>query len=258
MIPDAFYVPDGDRFRGTEHTRGPWSADHQHGGPPSALLARAFEHLVADAGMEVVRVTVDLLSPVPIAPLQITAAITRASRKVQRLDGTLAADGKIVCRATGLAIQVAHTEDTNPPEPLDLPVPEASTPFVFPFFPKGVSYAAAVEQRLARGVWGKGDAALWMRTRIPLIPRETPSPLQRVMIAADSGSGVAVVVDAMQSTFINADVDVALHRPPAGDWVCVDARTTLGAHGIGLTTSRLLDERGAIGLAHQSLVITPR
>ena len=258
MIPDAFYVPDGDRFRGTEHTRGPWSADHQHGGPPSALLARAFEHLVVDAEMEVVRVTVDLLSPVPIGTLAVSAAVTRAGRKVQRLDGTLESDGKIVARASGLAIQRADTAVESPPEPLDLPAPGISAPFVFPFFPDGVSYAAAVEQRLARGVWGKGDAALWMRSRIPLIVGETLSPLQRVMLVADSGSGVAVVVDALKTTFINADVDVALHRPPAGEWVCVDARTTLGAHGIGLTTSRLFDERGAIGVAHQSLVINQR
>ena len=42
-LPEAFYLPEGDRFRATEATRGPWSEEHQHGGPPSALLARALE-----------------------------------------------------------------------------------------------------------------------------------------------------------------------------------------------------------------------
>ena len=42
-MTDAFYVTDGDDFVATAHTRGPWSPKHQHGGPPSALLARAIE-----------------------------------------------------------------------------------------------------------------------------------------------------------------------------------------------------------------------
>src|SRR5207237_67687 len=37
-VTDAFYIPDGDDFVATVHTRGPWSPKHQHGGPPSALL----------------------------------------------------------------------------------------------------------------------------------------------------------------------------------------------------------------------------
>jgi hypothetical protein len=129
---------------------------------------------------------------------------------------------------------------------------------VFPFFRGGPGYAAAVEQRLARGVWGKGDASLWIRTRMPLLPGETPSPLQRVMIAADSGNGIAVVVDSKAWTFVNADLNVAIQRPPDGEWVCVDAHTTVDADGVGLTVARLLDERGVIGLAHQSLLIDRR
>jgi hypothetical protein len=255
---DAYFVPDGDRFIATEHTRGPWSKGHQHGGPPAALLARAFEHLVAPAGMAVVRTTVELLSPVPIAALEVTASISRAGRKVQRLDGTLASGGRVVCRATALATRVTDLTLASPVRSLELAGPTDSAPFVFPFFRGGLEYAAAVETRLARGVWGEGSAALWIRTRIPLLPGEAPSPLQRTLIAADSGNGVAIVLDRGSWTFVNADLTVALHRMPAGEWVCVDAHTTAEPSGIGLTQTRLLDEHGPIGVALQSLVIEPR
>ena len=66
------------------------------------------------------------------------------------------------------------------------------------------------------------------------------------------------VVDPKQWTFVNADVAVALHRPPTGEWVCVDARTVIQPSGIGLTTSRLLDDTGVIGTVTQSLVIDAR
>ena len=41
--PAAFFELEGDRFGPTVLTRGPWRPEHQHGGPPSALVARAIE-----------------------------------------------------------------------------------------------------------------------------------------------------------------------------------------------------------------------
>ena len=41
--PLAFFELDGDQFRPTVLTRGPWRPEHQHGGPPAALMARAIE-----------------------------------------------------------------------------------------------------------------------------------------------------------------------------------------------------------------------
>lgn len=258
VIPDAFFVPDGDRFIATDHTRGPWSSEHQHGGPPAALLARGFERLVAPAGMAVVRTTVEFVSPVPIAALEVAASVTRAGRKVQRLAGTIESGRRVVCRATALATRVTDLPMPAPARDLDIPGPADSPPFLFSFFRGGLGYAAAVEARLARGVWGKGSASLWIRTRMPLLPGEAPSGLQRTLIAADSGNGVAVVLDPARWTFMNADLTVAIHRCPAGEWVCVDADTIAEPTGTGLTVTRLLDEHGPIGVALQNLVIERR
>lgn len=257
-IPRAYFVADGERFVATEHTRGPWSDRHQHGGPPAALLVRAIEQALAGSGMAVTRITIDLLSPVPIATVDVEASVTRAGRTVQRLDATLASDGRLIARATALAIRATALELPSPADSLDVPAPAESAPFIFPFFKSGLGYAVAVETRLARGVWGKGAATLWIRTRVPLVAGETPSPLQRVLIAADSGNGIAVVLDTTRWTFVNADLTVALRRPPDGEWIGIDADTTVEPSGIGLTVTRLLDTRGAIGIAHQSLVVEPR
>jgi hypothetical protein len=42
-MPEAFFHRDGDRYVPTELTRGPWSAEAQHGGPPAALLGTVLE-----------------------------------------------------------------------------------------------------------------------------------------------------------------------------------------------------------------------
>jgi len=38
-------------YRSTMLTRGPWHPEHQHAGPPIALVCRAFERFAAGQGM---------------------------------------------------------------------------------------------------------------------------------------------------------------------------------------------------------------
>jgi hypothetical protein len=115
-----------------------------------------------------------------------------------------------------------------------------------------------VETRIARGRWGQGPVAAWMRSRVPLVAGETPSPLQRLLLVADSASGVAVVLDYARYTFVNADLTVALHRLPEGDWICLDASTVAEAHGVGLTRARLWDAQGPLGVSLQCCLLEPR
>ena len=112
--------------------------------------------------------------------------------------------------------------------------------------------------RLARGTPGAGAVAMWMRMRIALVKDETPSALQRVVVAADSGNGISACLDPVHYTFINPDLTVYLHRPPQGEWICLDAYTQVQAEGVGLADTRLYDVGGAIGRSDQSLIIQAR
>jgi hypothetical protein len=94
--------------------------------------------------------------------------------------------------------------------------------------------------------------------RTPLVAGEEPSPLQRVMVAADSGNGVSATLDWSRFLFINVDLTVHLHRMPATDWVCLDAVTIPEPNGLGLSDTALYDERGSIGRALQTLLVRER
>ncbi|MDN2499211.1 thioesterase family protein, partial [Nocardia nova] len=75
---EAFYRPDPSDpalFHSTELTRGPWSPDAQHAGPPSALLGHVIECCEPRPGFRVGRVAVEILGPVPIAPLRAEARV---------------------------------------------------------------------------------------------------------------------------------------------------------------------------------------
>jgi hypothetical protein len=162
-------------------------------------------------------------------------------------------------RATALRIRTAE---------LDLPggltpgprLAGPETGRTVPFFPTGqdVGYHTARESRFLAGSWLEpGPATVWMRMRHPLVPGETPSPLCRVLVAADSGNGVSAALDYQHWRFINPDLTVYLRRLPAGDWVALEATTTATA-GIGLADTTLHDEQGPIGRSAQALFVDRR
>ena len=255
----AFFTADGDRFVPSASARGPWSARHQHGGPPAALLTRAFVSQ-AGAGVQIARLTFDFLRPVPLSPLTLSTRIIRAGAKVQRLAGSvLDEDGVAVIEASCLAMRVAPGSVAVPSDtPTPPPPPGESAPWELPLMSGEHGYHRAMEWRIAKGKWRQEPTAVWLRPRVPLVAGETPTPLECLVTAADSASGVAVVVDPAAATFVNGDLTIALHREPAGEWICLDAATTGERHGIGLTRARLWDTRGLVGRSLQTLLIEPR
>lgn len=256
-------MPEGLAFTATELTRGPWDPGNQHAGPPAALLARAIERCEPREAAQVARVTVEILRPAPIAPLRATAFVQRPGRSVELLAGSLslASDGTELMRATAWRIRTTEVELPPPAEPPDSPPPGPERGESKPFFPTGadVGYHTAMDYRFVRGAFREpGPAMVWIRMRQALVAGEEPTPLQRVLVAADSGNGVSAALDWRRFLFINTDLTVHLARPPAGEWVGLDAVTTPLPSGVGLTDTALWDERGRIGRAAQTLLVAPR
>lgn len=256
----AFYAPDGDGFVASELTRGPWDERSQHAGPPCALLGRALDRAGGLESGQLARVTYEILRPVPIARLTTTAAVLRPGRSVELVEGALCHDGEPVIRARAWRIRTTAVEIDRPaPEPAAIPGPESAAVQDFFPVPWDVGYHTAMEVRFVEGGFVEpGPARAWMRMRQPLVEGEEPAPLDRVLVAADSGNGVSAPLDYRRYIFINTDLTVNLRRLPAGEWVCLDAVTYPEPSGIGLSDSALHDERGMIGRATQALLVAER
>ncbi len=260
-MSSAFYVPEGGHFVSSELTRGPWDPEAQHAGPPAALIGRALEDATTE-GWFFGRVTFEILRPVPIAPLRVEVEVLRPGRSVELLGATLFdGAGEPLIRATAwrLAERPVELPAGLPAAGAPLPGPEAGEPK--PFFETGqsVGYHAAMEYRFVEGGFRElGPATVWMRMRQPLVEGEQPSPLQRLLTAADSGNGVSSTLDHAEFIFINVDLSVHLYRLPVGEWVGIEAITLPEPNGIGLADSTLHDERGPIGRALQTLLVRQR
>lgn len=264
MTTAAFFVPDGyDRsgdacFVATEHTISPWGREVQHGGPPSALLGRALEQMPSNGARTIARVSVDLWGPVPVGPLSVATEVTRPGRTVELVRATLRADERVVAVASAWRFPEA-TLPVRTPETMQMPPgPEEGHPQPRPESWHG-GYLDAVEWRWIHGaVMAPGPAAVWMRPRVPLLPGEDLSPMQRLLVCADSASGASAALDPAEWAFMNTEITVHVVRPPVGDWVCVDAETTLAGGTAGMASARLLDRDGLVGRSAQALLVTPR
>lgn len=260
----AYIAVDSQRFRAGELTRGPWHPDHQHAGPPCALVCRAIERKAAEAGLgHLGRLTANLLRPVTLGELQVEVTTEYVGRSAGHYAARLLADGKEVGRFTALMQRSDElpvpASTTGHPLPQAPRTPADSEPRSMPFKrPDRVGYADLVENRVASGRLFDGPSAVWFRLRHPLVAGEQPSPYQRIAVAADSGNGISAVLPFEDWLFLNCDLTINLIRAPLGEWICLDARTLLGGNGCGLAESALYDETGLVGRATQSLAIKRR
>lgn len=263
-MPEAAFTALGNnRYQASSLTRGPWHAQQQHAGPPIALVAYALEAAAEPHGLlHMARLTANLLRPVPIADIEVLVQEDYVGRNAGHFSAVALAGGKELIRATALF----QREDKvaipaglpGHPLPLAPKPPMHAIAQRMQFAHSQIGYPDLVETRVAAGRMFGGPSAVWFRFRHPLVAGQTPSPYQRVAVAADSGNGISAILDLSTHLFVNSDLTINLLRRPVGEWICLDARTHLSSHGGGLAESALYDEVGLIGRATQSLFVRNR
>src|SRR5438309_52204 len=174
----AIFTRDGGAFVPSDLAQGPWDPDAQHGGPVAALLARAVEQHEHETGLMVVRMTVELLRPVPLAPLTVTTETQRPGKRVQWIEARLqiASTGVEVARARALRgrlnpfeLPSSAADSDSRPAP-----PETGDVMNDTLWP---GFARAMERRpvAGRAFPELGPATVWLRLRNPLVAGEEPS-----------------------------------------------------------------------------------
>ena len=256
---EPIFGVDGNNVVTSPDAAGPWDPRMQHGSAPAALVVWAAEKLPTPVPMQIARVTIDLMRPVPVAPLTILTEILREGRKIQLSAVRLLADGVVVVAATVLKIKTQAL--ALPPEIADLPIelPGPDQSMVEPANFASSPFTKCISMRAARGRFGMiGPAAIWFRVDQPLVAGSAVSQAMRAVVAADFSNGTSPAVDFREWTFINADLTVSFARQPVGEWILVDGESWIGPDGAGLAMSRLADSNGYFGRAVQSLVIEKR
>jgi hypothetical protein len=251
----AIFRVDGADVVTSPDAAGPWDPNMQHGGAPASLVVWAAERIPTAVPMQVARVTIDLMRPVPIAPLTLETEVLRQGRKIQLCAVRLFANGTLTVGATVLKIKKQAQPlpgDVIEP-PLDVAAPEQSR-----VEPQNSPFGLGMTIRAARGRFGgPGPGAIWYRAERPLI---AGSPISQAMraVAASDFCNASSALDFRQWIFLNADLTVSMAREPVGEWILLDAVSWIGPDGAGLAMARLADMRGYFGRCAQSLVVEKR
>lgn len=264
--PTALFRFEGDHYDPTELTRSGWAVDVQHGGPPAGLLAHALESVPVEPDMRLVRLTIDLMRRVPIAPLTATTEVVRSGRRIQVLNASLTAGGIEVARATGLRIRTTSLDLPYLPSPDSpaMPSPARTAPVDPPLWETGGPdllwfHRHGVEIRtVGNSFWSPGRGLSWLRLRVPVVEGVALTPLTRVAALSDVGNGNARLLDPEEWQFVNPDITVALHRDAEGEWIGMDSSAHQHPAGIGMADTLLFDEQGAVGRVIQTQLIEPR
>jgi hypothetical protein len=255
------------RVRSSVSTTGPWAEGLQHAGPPSALLTRLVRRLGGLPQRALpARLTFDILGPVPVADLVLTATTARAGRRVALAQASLApaADPSRPVMALQ-AWLVRQVPDTEPipllPETPSSPAPARPAPWRPMARPEGwhAGYLDAIDWHWVSGSFEEpGPATVWTRLRAALVSGEDPDPVERLVAVADSASGISAVASPARLLFVNTDLTLHLTRAPVGTEIWMHAETTLDPSGVGRTTGELGDATGATARSAQCLFVEPR
>jgi acyl-coenzyme A thioesterase PaaI-like protein len=244
------------RYAATDHTVGPWAPHLQHGGPPNALAVRAAERLVAHetgrTDLVAARIAADFVGPVPVGEVTTRAQVLRTARSAALAEVRVSAQDRDCLLARVWFVRAADTAHLTA---------DANTPVSVPDVPTGLDYdfgyGASLEWRFVRGRMAQpGPAAAWVRPRVALLDGYVLSGLARAALIADSASGISAELDWARWSFRNVDLDIHLARAPRGDWLLMDAATTLGDAGAAVARSTLSDVHGIVGGGLQTLVLS--
>lgn len=253
-------------FDPTEHVAGPWGP-FQHGGPVSGLLSRAMDRCAPRQGARLTKISVDLLGPVPMTRLRVTARVVRPGRRIEMLAATLEAlepAGTWRAAATASAWRLAN-------QPTDDVVRRADTPFALPEQARDLTamnispawsatgFVEVVDWRVAELGGSPGEpTVVWANLTVPLVAGEETSELERAMTVADAANGIGARLDPAEFAFLNTELTVHLFEEPRGPWFGLAAEASIGSDGVGMNAAVLHAPHGPIGRIAQNLLVERR
>ena len=270
-MPPALFVLEDGGVRATELTRGPWAHQVMHGGAIGGLLGWAVEREHRQLGISQVcsRLTVEILSGMPMATYALAATIVKGGKRTALIDAEVreapgaGGGGRLVARATSQWLTPTVPTDGElrgdgqslPPIPAERADPGANPDIDYP---RPGFNADAVDFRFVGGSTEEpGPGRTWLRLDHPFMAGEETSPLVRVATLADLGAAVGWDFSPSGGAYINTDVTLQLLRVPAGEWFYFDAATVVAPQGLAGTHTAICDRHGLLGWVLQSQVEAP-
>ena len=265
MSEEVLFLHQGDHYLPTELAGSPWHPAMLHGGAPAALLAHCLQQSVANSALQPSRLTIDLMRPVPKAPLAVSIRTIRNGKRIVLQEATLSSGGVAVAMATGLFVQAGAVTvpDYAPVQSSTLPQPDTLTETSF----REVLFAGNVDMpgglhttvslRPASQLCEQGQGKAWLFLPVKVVENHQNTPFMLAALVADFSNGVGQLSLGNNTGMINADITLQLYRLPVSEWIGLDARTLVHTNGVAMVQAQMFDTQGMVGQVMQSVIPTP-
>ena len=257
--PEALFIRIDDNIQATELTRGPWSHGVMHGGPICGLLAWAIENRLGRDDLVCSRLTVEILSGVPVEELETSSAIIKNGKRTAVVESSISQNGKVLARATSQWLSPPEKLQASSESMADIPS-ERADPGAHPDvdYPRPGFNADAVDLRVIKGSTEEpGPGLIWIRLDHPLVAGESPSKFQQISTLCDLGAAVGWENSDDDQPFINSDVTMQLLRSPESEWVLFDSSVHRVSNNLACCMTTLMDPKGLLGWVMQSQIVAP-
>lgn len=260
-MPEAFFTVDGDSYVPGRLTQGPWGAA-MGGQIVGGLLGWGIEQSGVDPDFQPARLTVDLLRPVLMLPVQIQTSIQREGRRIRLVDAALVQRGTTVARASALFLRRGEHPDGQvwsfPVQMPKLPTCYDDFPADTPFLIWGYGATSEGSPGIAAGEWEQSHAQkfAWARLFRPMVHGHPPTPFTRLAFAGDITSSLTHWGTG-GLRYINADYTVTASRLPDGEFIGLAAQSHYGTAGVATGAATLFDCHGPIGTSSALAVAQP-
>jgi len=260
IIPEAYFTVDGDFYVPTAMAQGPWGAT-MGGQVVGGLLGWGIEQSGVDPGLQPARLTVDLLRPVLLEPVQMQTAVQREGRRLKLVDGTVLQHGKTVARASALFLRRGDHPEVEvwsaPVQMPPLPTDCDGFPPEMPFYIWG--YGGDPVQG-SRGMieWEQSHSQkfAWARVFRPMVQGHPLTPFGRLAFVGDITSSLTHWGTG-GLRYINADYTVTSSRLPDGEFVGLAAQSHYGTAGVATGAATLFDRHGPLGTSSALALAQP-
>lgn len=280
--PSHLFHLAGESLIPTTLVRGPWDHGLQHGGAVCGALGWSINRAIAhdrggdeaggsdDPRSRLCRLTVEILRPVPVAPMQHRASVVRRGQRSQVVDAELLVDGRLVARATSQWATIrpdtgSTTADDGDQalDRIDPAVPRRPQLVTDPGagdigYPRPGFNCDVFELRCLVGSTEEpGPGTVWARMLGGVVEGHPADPVDRLATVADLANAVGWDRSPNDAPMINPDLTLQLLRYPNGPWICLEAAGKATASGIGMMETTLWDGDGRFGRVLSTMVESP-
>ena len=242
-------------YRSTDLAQGAWNAHEQHMAPAAGIICEELNQFSPREGMRIGRISLDILGLIPAGEFQIITQVIRPGKTIELIESEMRVQGKSCISVRTWRMMTQNSAEISGVEDHQVLGPE-NAPIWEGIYQWPGKFIQSIEARSHERRAGKG--IVWLTTAYDMVEGKATADFVRLMGLVDTANGVVSRQGfPMKWGFPNLDLQIHLHRAPAGKWLGLETVQQYGTDGIGLSSAILHDLQGPFGRSEQILTLRP-